>query len=537
MSTSDQYISLARKYRPKFFADLIGQEFLVKVLNYSIQNNQLAHSFLFTGIRGVGKTTSARIVAHTLNCTDQITTASFIQPCQKCPNCLAFQSQSHPDIVEIDAASYTSVENIREVIEKALYVPVLGKYKVFIIDEVHMLSKSAFNALLKTLEEPPGHVIFILLTTELNKVPITILSRCQKFNLARLGINELVSLLESICNKENIKYEKAALENIAYKADGSARDATILLEQALFLAKQQSSGLSFEIVRDSLDLNNFKYAIDFISYIFNKDASSAINLINKLYRENFDFISIAQSIIELLALLSKLKLLPNYNLGHYASYSSDISILLNLCDLAFLTALWQIFNKGVQDLIISLNQLIGFEMLIIKAIYCKIIPTLEEVAVSMNEVPSAQNNTSRPQVIKPAQPIVAEPINSDPEPKIEHEVVNKKDLFDFLKFVHKQHMFETYHFIMNECEIKEFRNAILKIHVSKNNDKIKSELKSALSSWRADNWQITFNIKDKIYCLQALLLDEAENDKNFKLTASFFPESKISDVWFNFLME
>jgi DNA polymerase-3 subunit gamma/tau len=531
LSKSSKYLSLARKYRPRFFADLVGQDVLTKILHYSIQTNQLVSSFLFTGIRGIGKTTSARIIAHTVNCTNRKLIANLVAPCGECANCLAFQDQSHPDIIEIDAASYTSVDNIRDVVEKSIYMPVLGAYKIFIIDEVHMLSKSAFNALLKTLEEPPSHVIFILLTTEISKVPITILSRCQKFNLKRFSVNDLVHLLETICTKENIPYEQMALESIAYKSDGSARDATVLLEQAVFLAKQRGADLSLEVVKESLDLNNFKYALDCLRFIITKDANNAIALINELYRDNFDFLNIIQSTIELIALLSKLKLISDYDLGHYKAYQKDIDNLLEVCDLAFLTSLWQIYNKGLQEVSISSNQLISFEMLLIKAIYCALIPTPQDLITNF-----------KPTTTIPKEDVVSIKVKPLPSPIKESVVVvdkkpDESTLFEFIKYIHKEHMFELYHFIMNECEISDFKDGIFKIEAPRPNDDIKLQLNSALNSWSKSEWKIIFTVKDKIYSLQAKLKADAVKDGNFQKITSFFPETQISDVWFNFLIK
>lgn len=530
--------------------DLIGQEVLTKVLSFAISKNQLVSSFLFTGIRGIGKTTSARIVAQTINCTDRQFSEQVVVSCEKCTNCKAFSDGAHSDIVEIDAASYTSVDNIRDVIEKAMYKPVLGLYKIFIIDEVHMLSKSAFNALLKTLEEPPSHVVFILLTTELSKVPLTILSRCQKFNLKRFSINDLLVLLEKICTQEEIIFDRLALESIAYKADGSARDATVLLEQASFLAKQKNTALDIDIVKESLDLNNFKHSIDFLLFILKQETSPAINLINQLYKENFDFINIITSIIELIALLSKLKLVPNYSLGYFSAYKDDIKNLSTLTDLGFLTSLWQIFNKGVQEVSLSSNQLIAFEMLVIKAIYCALIPSPGELIQSAsNETPKDQDiapikkkiesintktaaieNKSIEALENKSTPLIAITKNNELE-----ATDDKIKLFQFISYIHKQHVFELYHFIMNECEISTFKNSTIKLVATKLEENLKLKLLSSLKDWSSSDWKIVFNTKDNFQSLQQELKSSAQNDANFKMIASFFPETKISDVWFNFI--
>ena len=217
MSDIAQYIPLALKYRPKKFVDLKGQDVLVKTLTSAIMHSRLSHAYLLTGIRGVGKTTSARIIASVVNCENPITDKAYIEACTKCNNCISLAQGNHPDIIEIDAASRTSVDDVRSIIDSSEYRALLGKYKIFIIDEVHMMSKNAFNALLKTLEEPPKNVMFIFATTEVNKIPVTIISRCQRFDLRRFNADEIKSLLNSITNKESIECDEDALSLIALK--------------------------------------------------------------------------------------------------------------------------------------------------------------------------------------------------------------------------------------------------------------------------------------------------------------------------------
>ena len=228
---------LALKYRPLNFQHLIGQEYLVETIKKSIEQNKIPNAYIFTGIRGVGKTTTARIVAKMLNCTvfDKNNNPDLIN----CEQSIAITEDRHPDVIEIDAASNTSVENAREIIENIKYNPVLGKYKVYIVDEVHMLSKSAFNALLKTLEEPPPHSKFIFATTEISKVPITILSRCQRFDLRRVDKKTLSNFLTSIAQKEDISISKDALNLIVKASDGSVRDSLSILDQANVFKSQK----------------------------------------------------------------------------------------------------------------------------------------------------------------------------------------------------------------------------------------------------------------------------------------------------------
>src|SRR5580693_9501721 len=226
------YRVLARKYRPQTFAELIGQEAMVRTLANAIASGRVAHAFILTGVRGVGKTTTARIIARALNCVGADGTGGpTISPCGECVHCRSIAEDRHVDVIEMDAASRTGIDDIRDLTEGVRYRPVSARHKVYIIDEVHMLSKPAFNALLKTLEEPPAHVIFVFATTEVRKVPVTILSRCQRFDLRRIETPELVSHLANIAAKENVAIGPAALSLIARAAEGSVRDALSLLDQ------------------------------------------------------------------------------------------------------------------------------------------------------------------------------------------------------------------------------------------------------------------------------------------------------------------
>ena len=254
------YRVLARKYRPKTFDALIGQQGFVRTLTNAIRLSRIGHAYLFTGIRGVGKTTSARIMARAFNCigpdgTGDITSA----PCGACHSCLAIDESRHVDVIEIDAASHTGIADVRELIDSVAYYPVSARFKVYIIDEVHMLSEKAFNALLKTLEEPPPHVIFILATTEVRKVPVTILSRCQRFDLRRVETDQLSQYFDEICRYENIKADQSALSLIARAADGSVRDGLSLLDQAIILG---TDGMTVELVHEMLGLKDRSRLLD-----------------------------------------------------------------------------------------------------------------------------------------------------------------------------------------------------------------------------------------------------------------------------------
>ena len=248
------YKVLARKYRPSDFSGLIGQEALVRTLSNAFATGRIAHAFMLTGVRGVGKTTTARIIARALNCIglDGKRTEPTIQPCGVCDPCVAIAESRHVDVQEMDAASRTGIDDVREIIEGVRYAPASARYKVYIIDEVHMLSKQAFNGLLKTLEEPPPHVKFVFATTEIRKVPVTVLSRCQRFDLRRIETGELVAHLQSIAQKENVRIEDAALALVARAAEGSVRDALSLLDQAI--AHGETGSITADTIRSMLGL-------------------------------------------------------------------------------------------------------------------------------------------------------------------------------------------------------------------------------------------------------------------------------------------
>lgn len=276
------YMAMARKWRPESFDDLVGQEHIAKTIENAITGGRLHHAFLFTGTRGVGKTTSARILAKTLNCTG----GNPLVPCGKCKSCEDIASGHPMDVIEIDAASNTGVDNIRDLLEQTQYTPMIGKYKVFVIDEVHMLSKGAFNALLKTLEEPPPHVIFIFATTEVNKVPQTILSRVQRFDFKRLTTRQITGRLKYICEQEKISTDAEALGMIAEKADGSMRDALTFFDQAYAFTGSDMNG---EAVRSVLGIPPTELYFSLLEAIERHDIKGTFSVVDKASEIGVEF--------------------------------------------------------------------------------------------------------------------------------------------------------------------------------------------------------------------------------------------------------
>jgi len=293
------YLVLARKYRPKNFSEVSGQDHVVKAIQNSLKQNKAHHALLFSGTRGVGKTTIARLFAKSLNCLEGVSP----EPCGKCENCIAIDEGNFMDLIEVDAASQRGIDDTRELLENTQYTPTVGRYKVYLIDEVHQLTKEAFNALLKTLEEPPEHMKFLLATTESEKIPITVLSRCLKFNLKKISEEQIAERMKEILDAEKIKYEEGALSIISKSADGSMRDALSLLDQALAYEDYE---LSENNVIDMLGLIDNKYALSIVQSILNQDS--------ELLKEQLD------------GLDSKY---PNYNdvLDNIASIAQEIAYL------------------------------------------------------------------------------------------------------------------------------------------------------------------------------------------------------------------
>lgn len=289
-------LALYRKYRPQKWSDLTGQNHIKITLQHEIESNKVAHAYLFTGPRGIGKTTSARLFAKALNCTNRKEWES--EPCNQCDSCLELVAGNDLDIMEVDAASNTGVDNVREnIIASARFTPVKRKYKVFIIDEVHMLSISAFNALLKIMEEPPSHAIFILATTEIHKVPATIISRCQRFDFKKVNAEELVKRLSWICQQENIKVDKKVFADIARVSEGCLRDAESLLGQILSLGEKEITAEEASLI---IPATNYNYIAELVDYLVYKNIEGSVNLINKLVEESIDLLQFTDELIEFL---------------------------------------------------------------------------------------------------------------------------------------------------------------------------------------------------------------------------------------------
>ncbi|HSZ73524.1 MAG TPA: DNA polymerase III subunit gamma/tau [Rhizomicrobium sp.] len=389
----EAYRVLARKYRPSDFTGLIGQEALVRTLSNAFALGRIAHAFMLTGVRGVGKTTTARIIARALNCIgpDGKRTAPTIHPCGVCEPCVAIAESRHVDVQEMDAASRTGIDDIREIIEGVRYAPASARYKVYIIDEVHMLSKQAFNGLLKTLEEPPPHVKFIFATTELRKVPVTVLSRCQRFDLRRIETPELVAHLESIAQKESVAIETPALALIARAAEGSVRDALSLLDQAI--AHEEQGAITAESVRAMLGLADRGRILDLFEKVLGGRIADALADLRELYDRGADPLAVIQDLLETTHFLTRVKVAPGAE-GFFDGGSAEAARAADMAaklGVPALTRAWQMLLKGLFEVRDATRPIAAAEMALIRLSYAADLPPTDKL---VRDVLNSETRTS-----------------------------------------------------------------------------------------------------------------------------------------------
>ncbi len=421
------YRVLARKYRPQNFDDLIGQEALVRTLRNALEQGRLAHAFVLTGVRGVGKTTTARIIAKGLNCTGADGSGGpTVNPCGVCDNCRSITEDRHVDVLEMDAASHTGVDDIREIIDGVRYRPVSARYKVYIIDEVHMLSRNAFNALLKTLEEPPDHVKFVFATTEIRKVPITVLSRCQRFDLRRIGSDDLIRLFTTICAKEGVEAEEEALRLVARAADGSARDGLSLLDQAMALAQ---GPIGPALVQEMLGLADRGEVLDLFEDLMRGKLPEVLARVTAMHDLGADPLVIAQDLLETTHLVTRFKVAPDSARQDASEIErSRGKALAEALGMPHLGRAWQMLLKGITEIQNAPSPLAALEMLLIRLAHLSDLPSPADVIKSLQSgepVGTRPPAASAPASAGAAAKAVAEPVppsapsvaeTADPEP-------------------------------------------------------------------------------------------------------------------------
>lgn len=386
-ASSKGYQVLARKYRPETFADLVGQDAMVRTLKNAFAADRIAQAFIMTGIRGTGKTTTARIIAKGMNCVGPDGNGKpTTEPCGVCEHCVSIMEGRHVDVMEMDAASRTGVDDIREIIDSVHYRAASARYKIYIIDEVHMLSTNAFNALLKTLEEPPAHVKFIFATTEIRKVPVTVLSRCQRFDLRRIEPEVMIALMRKIAAAENAEITDDALALITRAAEGSARDATSLLDQAISHGAGETTA---DQVRAMLGLADRGRVMDLFDMIMRGDAAAALNELGSQYSDGADPMAVIRDLAEITHWISVVKITPNS--AEDPTISPDERTrgvaLAKALSMRVLTRMWQMLLKALDEVASSPNAMMAAEMAIIRLTHVADLPSPEELVKRLQDVP------------------------------------------------------------------------------------------------------------------------------------------------------
>jgi len=407
------YQVLARKYRPETFADLVGQDAMVRILKNAFEADRIAQAFIMTGIRGTGKTTTARIIAKGMNCVGPDGKGGpTVQPCGTCEPCVSIAAGRHVDVMEMDAASRTGVGDIREIIDSVHYRAASARYKIYIIDEVHMLSTNAFNALLKTLEEPPEHVKFIFATTEIRKVPVTVLSRCQRFDLRRIEPEDMIALLQKIAKAEGGDISDAALALITRAAEGSARDATSLLDQALSHGAGQTGA---DQVRAMLGLADRGRVMDLFDLIMRGDAAGALNELSSQYADGVDPMAVLRDLAELTHWVSVIKITPDAAADPTVSPDErgrGQAMAQNL-PMRALTRMWQMLLKSLEEVAIAPNAMMAAEMAVIRLTHVADLPSPEELVRKLQDSPpppgAPPTGTSKAPALPRSEPQSAAP--------------------------------------------------------------------------------------------------------------------------------
>ncbi len=475
---SNQYRVLARRYRPKTFKDLIGQDAMVRILSNSFELNRVAHAFLFNGVRGVGKTTTARIVSKGLNCIKN--EKPTIDPCGECESCIAAKNDRHVDIIEIDAASHTGVDDMRELTEGVRYKPSVGRYRIYIIDEVHMLSTAAFNALLKTLEEPPEHTKFIFCTTEIRKIPVTVLSRCQKFDLRRVSNVELVKHLKNIAENEKVLIDVESLNLIVRSSDGSVRDALSLLDQAISISNHD---IKEESVKTMLGLSDKSKVWDLFDSLMEGNSLNVINNFESLLNAGSDPILLIEELMVVCHNVTRAIAIPSLDASQNMSEFEAKRALKSATNLNIpsVTKCWQLLLKGHSEIQSTYSVKEATEMILLRITYAANLPDLKNLIEQSNLLKKKtdlnSNNT---------QDILTQ--------KVSHELIsdNKFETFeDLLYLVKANKELSFYTLLIDSIRVIEYKPYYIKLSfVLKEYDDILKKIRKSLLALTKNNWRI-----------------------------------------------
>ena len=545
---------LALKYRPTTFKDLIGQEIIAETIYNSIKNNRSANAYLFTGIRGVGKTTIARIVAKSLNCLkgiDQLCNTNL------CENCKSISNSNHIDVLEMDAASKTGVDDVRDLIEFSRYGPTTAKYKIFIIDEVHMLSKQAFNALLKTLEEPPEYLKFIFATTEIKKIPITVISRCQRFDLARVNSSNLFKFIKEVKDKENGKINDEALKLIVKISEGSVRDALSLLDRAL-LSKDEKSEIDLKEAQKIFGFFDKSFLIKLFKFLFKGDEKEVINIYRSIYNQGVEpkiFLNDFLEILYYIKNISSIKL-DGKNFSLNDEEFEEIELISKKISSETLLLFWQFTIKTLGELDVVSNQNLSMEMFLIRLLYLKnetIAQNQENIDINYEK--NLNNNIDKTEKFnlnkdndnleiknKTISQIknFSQEESSNPEKKIEIklEKIEINNFEELIKLCIEKKELKLKYELETNVNLVSFIDQKIEISFNENLDKdFVKELTFKLHEWTGQRWIISFSKKigqlskkKNTEIEKSKIIENIKNNDFYKKIIESFPDAELIDV-------
>eukprot|EP00439_Symbiodinium_sp_Y106_P088516 s1_g1052.t1 len=544
------YRVLARKYRPTTFDDLVGQEAMVRTLSNAFESGRIAHAFMLTGVRGVGKTTTARILARALNYTKADGDKPTIKLHDFGEHCEAIMESRHQDVLEMDAASRTGIDDIREIIESVRYNPVSARYKVYIIDEVHMLSKAAFNGLLKTLEEPPEHVKFIFATTEIRKVPVTVLSRCQRFDLRRLSAEELMGLLKKVADKESVEIEDAALGLLARAAEGSARDGLSLLDQGI---AHGAGTIKEEDVRDMLGLADRARVFDLFDLVMKGEIAPALAELRDQYDAGADPAVVLSDLAELTHWLTRLKLAE--------SAADDMTVtetervrgqeMAKALPVRVLSRTWQMLLKGIGEVQGAAKPIAAAEMILVRLAYVADQPSPEELVAKLKDQPAgasagtptmssgpnggAPSGSARAAMNGGAAQAVGQPqTQAETAPTRAPEF---RAYADVIAYAQSQRDIKLAHLMESGLRLVHFEKGRIEVNVVHGDNSVAGQLAEKLRQWTGERWLVSISQAEGAPTLRQQketrrdeLHMEVQDDPLVKAALDAFPGAKIKNV-------
>ena len=539
---------LALKYRPQTFDDLIGQEVVAETITNSIKADKIPNAYLFTGIRGIGKTTTARIVAKGLNCLNGIENL-----CKEdlCENCKSIADSNHIDVLEMDAASKTGVDDVRDLIEFSRYGPTSAKYKIFIIDEVHMLSKQAFNALLKTLEEPPEYLKFIFATTEIKKIPITVVSRCQRFDLSRIKSSELFEFIKDIKEKEKGKASDEALKLIVKISEGSVRDALSLLDRAL-LSLDEKKELDLNAAQKIFGYFDKSQLINLFELILKGEEEKVINIYRKIYDQGVEPKVFINDFLEILYYFKNINSLSlestNFTLND--EEFSKIKDISNQVDSEVLILFWQFAISSLEELDIVSNQHLSIEMFLIRLMHLSSIKLKKNIDQEVKNDKEANKTDDKEKEFENNSRVVdqikniAQEKNHKPEVKPEIKAINKNlinSFDDLLDICTQKKEIKLKYELEKNVNLVKFEINSIEISFNDNLDKdFVKDLSSKLFEWTGERWIITFSkskgdmsVKEKQKNKKDELINEIKSSEIYKMVIKKFPDAELLDVKLN----